>query len=132
MTQGKILNWIQSQGHKLSNGQSVVVLGLAREGGWIVSKDVEAAAAVGSDKGAVSKNMMVESLGVPTFRVGYTITTHALDALYKKITDGKSFTYTSNINIAVAVAIDGGLITPVLQNADKVDIYSLSKNERVG
>jgi pyruvate dehydrogenase E2 component (dihydrolipoamide acetyltransferase) len=34
--------------------------------------------------------------------------------------DGKSFTYNSNINIAVAVAIDGGLITPVLQDADKV------------
>lgn len=33
--------------------------------------------------------------------------------------DGKSFTYNSNINIAVAVAINGGLITPVLQDADK-------------
>ncbi|OWM65740.1 hypothetical protein CDL15_Pgr015164 [Punica granatum] len=41
--------------------------------------------------------------------------------------DGKSFTYNSNINIAVAVAMDGGLITPVLQDADKVDIYSLSR-----
>ena len=35
--------------------------------------------------------------------------------------DGKSFTYNSHINVAVAVAIDGGLITPVLQDADKVD-----------
>ncbi|KAG6592230.1 Dihydrolipoyllysine-residue acetyltransferase component 5 of pyruvate dehydrogenase complex, partial [Cucurbita argyrosperma subsp. sororia] len=106
-------------------------------------------------QGAVSRNM-VESLAVPTFRVGYTITTDALDALYKKIKskgvtmtallakatalalakhpvvnsscrDGKSFTYNSSINIAVAVAIDGGLITPVLQDADKVDIYSLSR-----
>ncbi|KAI3759090.1 hypothetical protein L6452_06665 [Arctium lappa] len=120
-------------------------------------------------QGAVSRNM-VESLGVPTFRVGYTITTNALDALYKKqmkghirmlqlqlqlsqsggalghqdcpgprlalakhpvvnssCRDGKSFTYNSSINIAVAVAIDGGMITPVLQNADKVDIYSLSR-----
>ena len=34
--------------------------------------------------------------------------------------DGKSFTYNSDINIAVAVAMDGGLLTPVLQNADKV------------
>lgn len=34
--------------------------------------------------------------------------------------DGNSFTYNSNINIAVAVALDGGLITPVLQDADKV------------
>ncbi|OWM65741.1 hypothetical protein CDL15_Pgr015165 [Punica granatum] len=41
--------------------------------------------------------------------------------------DGKSFTYNSNINIAVAVAMDGGLITPVLQDANKVDIYSLSR-----
>ncbi|XP_057973302.1 dihydrolipoyllysine-residue acetyltransferase component 5 of pyruvate dehydrogenase complex, chloroplastic [Malania oleifera] len=104
---------------------------------------------------AVSRNML-ESLTVPTFRVGYTITTDALDALYKKIKskgvtmtallakatalalvkhpvvnsscrDGKSFTYNSSINIAVAVAMDGGLITPVLQDADKVDIYSLSR-----
>ncbi|KAF5749314.1 dihydrolipoyllysine-residue acetyltransferase [Tripterygium wilfordii] len=104
---------------------------------------------------AVSRNML-ESLAVPTFRVGYTITTDALDALYKKIKskgvtmtallakatalalvkhpvvnsscrDGKSFTYNSSINIAVAVAMDGGLITPVLQDADKVDIYSLSR-----
>ncbi|KAL1219452.1 Dihydrolipoyllysine-residue acetyltransferase component 5 of pyruvate dehydrogenase complex [Cardamine amara subsp. amara] len=106
-------------------------------------------------QGAVSRNM-VESLAVPTFRVGYTITTDALDALYKKIKskgvtmtallakatalalakhpvvnsscrDGNSFVYNSSINVAVAVAIDGGLITPVLQNADKVDIYSLSR-----
>ncbi|KAM3305913.1 dihydrolipoyllysine-residue acetyltransferase component 5 of pyruvate dehydrogenase complex [Capsicum chacoense] len=104
---------------------------------------------------AVSRNM-VESLAVPTFRVGYTITTNALDSLYKKIKSkgvtmtallakatalalakhpvvnsscrgGKSFTYNSSINIAVAVAIDGGLITPVLQDADKVDLYSLSR-----
>ncbi|XP_061372583.1 dihydrolipoyllysine-residue acetyltransferase component 5 of pyruvate dehydrogenase complex, chloroplastic-like [Gastrolobium bilobum] len=153
--------------------------------GRVVAKDVEAAAAdVSSGKGvndaaavtvqgksvvvelgsvvpfstmqgAVSRNM-VESLAVPTFRVGYTITTDALDALYKKIKskgvtmtallakatalalvkhpvinsscrDGKSFTYNSNINIAVAVAMDGGLLTPVLQDADKVDIYSLSR-----
>ncbi|XP_062202654.1 dihydrolipoyllysine-residue acetyltransferase component 5 of pyruvate dehydrogenase complex, chloroplastic-like [Phragmites australis] len=146
-------------------------------GGRIVAKDVEAAAATpkkaapvaapGPDvplgstvpfttmQGAVSKNM-VESLAVPTFRVGYTMTTDALDQLYKKIKskgvtmtallakatamalvqhpvvnsscrDGKSFTYNSSINIAVAVAMDGGLITPVLQDADKVDIYSLSR-----
>lgn len=37
--------------------------------------------------------------------------------------DGKSFTYSSSINIAVAVAIDGGLITPVLQDADKVKLF---------
>lgn len=37
--------------------------------------------------------------------------------------DGKSFTYNSSINIAVAVAMDGGLITPVLQDADKVNFH---------
>ena len=80
--------------------------------GRIVAKDVEAAAStaaadlapVGSSapavapagielgtvvpfttmQAAVSRNML-ESLAVPTFRVGYTITTNALDALYKKV-----------------------------------------------
>ncbi|OIS98464.1 PREDICTED: dihydrolipoyllysine-residue acetyltransferase component 4 of pyruvate dehydrogenase complex, chloroplastic-like [Nicotiana attenuata] len=104
---------------------------------------------------AVSKNMM-ESLSVPTFRVGYPVSTNALDALYEKVKpkgvtmtallakaaamalaqhpvvnatckDGKSFTYNSSINIAVAVAINGGLITPVLQDADKLDLYLLSQ-----
>ncbi|XP_022726122.1 dihydrolipoyllysine-residue acetyltransferase component 4 of pyruvate dehydrogenase complex, chloroplastic-like [Durio zibethinus] len=104
---------------------------------------------------AVSKNM-VESLSVPTFRVGYPVTTDALDALYEKVKpkgvtmtallakaaamalvqhpvvnasckDGKSFTYNGNINIAVAVAINGALITPVLQDADKLDLYLLSQ-----
>uniref|UniRef100_A0A6N2MXW7 Dihydrolipoamide acetyltransferase component of pyruvate dehydrogenase complex n=1 Tax=Salix viminalis TaxID=40686 RepID=A0A6N2MXW7_SALVM len=112
-----------------------------------------------SMQAAVSKNM-VESLSVPTFRVGYPLTSDALDALYEKVKpkgvtmtallakllakaaamalvqhpvvnasckDGKSFTYNSNINIAVAVAINGGLITPVLQDADKLDLYLLSK-----
>lgn len=105
-------------------------------------------------QGAVARNM-VESLSVPTFRVGYTICTDALDAVYKKVKpkgvtmtallakavavalaqhpvvnasckDGKSFTHNSDINIAVAVAMDGGLLTPVLPNADKVDLYALS------
>ncbi|CAL1408235.1 unnamed protein product [Linum trigynum] len=104
---------------------------------------------------AVSKNML-ESLSVPSFRVGYPIMTDALDALYEKVKpkgvtmtallakaaamalaqhpvvnasckDGKSFTYNGNINIAVAVAINGGLITPVLQDADKLDLYLLSQ-----
>ncbi|XP_060187224.1 dihydrolipoyllysine-residue acetyltransferase component 4 of pyruvate dehydrogenase complex, chloroplastic-like [Lycium barbarum] len=104
---------------------------------------------------AVSKNMM-ESLSVPTFRVGYPVSTAALDALYDKVKpkgvtmtallakaaamalaqhpvvnstckDGKSFTYNSSVNIAVAVAINGGLITPVLQDADKLDLYLLSQ-----
>ncbi|KAJ0659411.1 putative dihydrolipoyllysine-residue acetyltransferase [Helianthus annuus] len=47
-----------------------------------------------------------------------------VNASYK---DGKSFTYNSSINIVVVVAINGDLITPVLQDADKLDLYLLSK-----
>jgi pyruvate dehydrogenase E2 component (dihydrolipoamide acetyltransferase) len=105
---------------------------------------------------AVVRNM-VASLQVPTFHVGYTITTDELDKLYKKIKSkgvtmtgllakavavtlqkhpvvNASYTeqgiqYHSGINISVAVAMPGGgLITPVLQNADQIDIYSLSRS----
>jgi pyruvate dehydrogenase E2 component (dihydrolipoamide acetyltransferase) len=105
---------------------------------------------------AVVRNM-VASLQVPTFHVGYTITTDELDKLYKTIkSKGVTMTallakavavtlqkhplvnascveqgiqYHSSINVAVAVAMPGGgLITPVLQNADQVDIYSLSRS----
>ncbi|MFM9156873.1 MAG: dihydrolipoamide acetyltransferase family protein, partial [Dolichospermum sp.] len=102
---------------------------------------------------------MVSSLSVPVFRVSYTISTDGLDKLYKQI-KSKGVTMTallakavavtlrkhpilnasysdqgvvnhSDINISVAVAMDdGGLITPVLQNADAIDIYSLSRNWR--
>ncbi|KAF5202140.1 Dihydrolipoyllysine-residue acetyltransferase component 5 of pyruvate dehydrogenase complex protein [Thalictrum thalictroides] len=79
-----------------------------------------------------SRRFIVEAT---TYSVGYTITTDALDCLYRKATalalvkhpvvnsscrDGNSFTYNNSINIAVDVAIDGGMITPVLQDADKV------------
>lgn len=104
---------------------------------------------------AVVNNMMA-SLTVPTFHVGYTIVTDALDQLYKQV-KGKGVTmtallakavavtlrqhplvnascapqgtqYNSSINIAVAVAMPGGgLITPVLQQADQLDLYSLSR-----
>ncbi|ERN41006.1 pyruvate/2-oxoglutarate dehydrogenase complex [Rubidibacter lacunae KORDI 51-2] len=104
---------------------------------------------------AVVRNMMV-SLQVPTFHVGYTFTTDELDKLYKQIKPkGVTMTallakavavtlqkhpivnaaytetgtqYSGSINIAVAVAMPGGgLITPVLQNADRLDIYTLSR-----
>ncbi|MEG4115709.1 MULTISPECIES: dihydrolipoamide acetyltransferase family protein [unclassified Microcoleus] len=104
---------------------------------------------------AVVRNMEA-SLSVPSFRVGYTITTDNLDKLYKQIkSKGVTMTamlakavavtlqkhpllnacyvesgiqYLADINVAVAVAMDGGgLITPVLQNADRLDIYSLSR-----
>ncbi len=104
---------------------------------------------------AVVRNM-VASLTVPVYRVGYTITTDALDALYKQIKSkgvtmtallakavantlkqhpliNASYTeqgvqYRGAINVSVAVAMPGGgLITPVLQQADQLDIYSLSR-----
>ncbi|WP_309741981.1 dihydrolipoamide acetyltransferase family protein [Chamaesiphon sp. OTE_20_metabat_361] len=104
---------------------------------------------------AVNRNM-IASLAIPTFRVGYTIETNNLDKLYKQV-KSKGVTMTAllakavamtlakhpnvnacfsdagvnhpgAINIAVAVAMpDGGLITPVLQNADQLDLYSLSR-----
>ncbi|MBD2102013.1 dihydrolipoamide acetyltransferase family protein [Leptolyngbya sp. FACHB-261] len=105
---------------------------------------------------AVVRSMMA-SLQVPTYRVGYTITTNGLDALYKQVkSKGVTMTallakavavtlvkhpllnasyaenaiqYRSRINVAVAVAMDdGGLITPVLQDADQTDLYQLSRN----
>ena len=105
---------------------------------------------------AVVQNM-VASLQVPTYHVGYTIATDALDQLYQQIKPkGVTMTallakavavtlqkhpvvnasyvpdaikYSSEINIALAVAMpDGGLITPVLRNADQMDIYSLSRS----
>jgi pyruvate dehydrogenase E2 component (dihydrolipoamide acetyltransferase) len=104
---------------------------------------------------AVVRNMSA-SLSVPTYHVGYTITTTALDSLYKQIKSkgvtmtallakavavtlqkhpllNSAFTeqgiaYKGDINVAVAVAMDdGGLITPVLPHADRTDIYSLSR-----
>lgn len=151
------------QGRIVAKDVEAAAAAMAMVAEAVVSKDVPASKAVeigetvpfSTMQNAVSRNM-VESLGVPTFRVGYTITTDALDALYKKLKskgvtmtallakatalalvkhpvvnsscrDGKSFTYNSRINIAVAVAMDGGLLTPVLQDADKVDIYTLSR-----
>ncbi len=39
--------------------------------------------------------------------------------------------YYNNVDISVAVAIDGGLITPVVRNADQKDIMSLSSELRM-
>ncbi len=112
-------------------------------------------APMNSLQNAVVRNMTA-SLSVPVFRVGYTITTDALDQLYKQLkSKGVTMTallakavavtltkhpivnasyvengiqYHAGINVAIAVAMaDGGLITPVLKNADQVDIYSLSR-----
>ncbi|MEN9246409.1 MAG: dihydrolipoamide acetyltransferase family protein, partial [Thermostichales cyanobacterium SRBZ-1_bins_19] len=104
---------------------------------------------------AVVRNMNA-SLSVPVFHVGYTITTTALDSLYKDVkSKGVTMTallvkavglalakhpllnaaysdtgirYNPAINIAVAVAMeDGGLITPVLTHVDRSDLYELSR-----
>jgi pyruvate dehydrogenase E2 component (dihydrolipoamide acetyltransferase) len=43
--------------------------------------------------------------------------------------DGSAMSFPAAVNVAVAVAMeDGGLITPVLANADKTDIYSMARN----
>lgn len=43
--------------------------------------------------------------------------------------DASGVTYNEHINIAMAVAMpDGGLITPVLKDADSTDIYTLSRS----
>ncbi|MBW4578327.1 MAG: 2-oxo acid dehydrogenase subunit E2 [Tildeniella nuda ZEHNDER 1965/U140] len=104
---------------------------------------------------AVVRNM-IASLDVPTYHVGYTITTDNLDKLYKQIKSkgvtmtallakavamtlqkhpllnasyvNQNISHPASINVAVAVAMeDGGLITPVLQQADQLDIYTLSR-----
>lgn len=106
-------------------------------------------------QGAVNKNMEA-SLAVPCFRVGYTITTDKLDAFYKQVkpkgvtmtallakavavtlarhpqvnaaTTAAGMAYPADVNVAVAVAMeDGGLITPVLRNADRTDLYEMSR-----
>ena len=106
-------------------------------------------------QGAVNRNMEA-SLAVPCFRVGYTITTDKLDAFYKKVkpkgvtmtalldkavavtlarhpqvnaaTTSEGMAYPADVNVAVAVAMeDGGLITPVLRGADRIDLYELSR-----
>ncbi len=104
---------------------------------------------------AVNRNMEA-SLAVPCFRVGYTITTDQLDAFYKQVkpkgvtmtallakavavtlarhpqvnaaTTAAGMSYPAEVNVAVAVAMeDGGLITPVLRQADRTDLYELSR-----
>ena len=106
-------------------------------------------------QGAVNRNMEA-SLAVPCFRVGYTITTDKLDAFSKLVkpkgvtmtallakavavtlarhpqvnaaTTAAGMTYPTEVNVAIAVAMeDGGLITPVLRNADRTDLYEMSR-----
>ncbi len=106
-------------------------------------------------QGAVIRNMNA-SLAVPMFRVSYTVTVEALEALYKQLkAQGVTLTvllakaialtlrqhpllnaayteaglaFKNDIHVAVAVAMeDGGLITPVLRHADRTDVYELGR-----
>ncbi|MCY4174510.1 MAG: dihydrolipoamide acetyltransferase family protein [Cyanobacteria bacterium MAG CAR3_bin_5] len=113
------------------------------------------AAAFTTAQQAVNRNMTA-SLSAPCFQVGYTVTTDPLEALYRQVKprgvtmtallvkavaitlashpqlnstytpDGMRFG--AGIHVAVAVAMeDGGLITPVLRDAERTDLYSLSR-----
>ena len=105
---------------------------------------------------AVNRNMLA-SLNTPSFRVGYTIGTTKLDSFYKQVKpkgvtmtallakavaltlvrhplinaaySDAGISFPNAINVAVAVAMEGGgLLTPVLAQADRTDLYSLSRN----
>jgi len=105
---------------------------------------------------AVSSNME-KSLTVPIFRVSRDIVTNKFDDLYQQVkSKGVSVSallakavglavakhpimnssydpsggimYKSDINIAMAVAIDGGLITPTIKNANERNIYDIGEN----
>ncbi|CAM9337782.1 unnamed protein product [Choristocarpus tenellus] len=102
---------------------------------------------------AVAKNMEA-SMDVPVFRVSRKIQTDAFDDMYRQLKPkgvtvsamlakaaalvleehpilnaryepGKTV-YQKDINIAMAVAIDGGLITPTLKNANMMGLLALS------
>lgn len=113
------------------------------------------AAAFTTAQQAVNRNMTA-SLSAPCFQVGYTITTDPLEAFYRQVKPrGVTMTallvkavaitlaghpqlnsayapegmrFGAGIHVAVAVAMeDGGLITPVLRDAERTDLYSLSR-----
>lgn len=113
------------------------------------------AAAFTTAQQAVNRNMTA-SLSAPCFQVGYTITTDPLEAFYRQVKPRQvtmtallvkavavtlaghpqlNSAYTpegmrfgAGIHVAVAVAMeDGGLITPVLRDAERTDLYSLSR-----
>jgi len=104
---------------------------------------------------AVAKNME-RTLAVPIFRVSREIFTDDFDALYAKLKP-KGVTvsamlakavaevlkkhpivnaayveggikYSKDVNIAMAVAIDGGLITPTIIKANEKDLFAISRN----
>ena len=106
---------------------------------------------------AVAKNMEA-TLSVPIFRVSREICTDDFDALYAKLKpSGVSVSamlakavamtlkkhpvmnaayveggikYSKDVNVAMAVAIDGGLITPTIIGAQDMDIFSIGRTWR--
>ena len=105
---------------------------------------------------AVAKNML-PSLSVPVSRVAMKICTDEFDKLYatlkpKGVTmtalltkavgvalaqhplmfstyvDGQGIIYNDKVNIAVAVALPSGLITPVLKDTAGTDVYQLGRD----
>ena len=105
---------------------------------------------------AVAKNMM-PSLQVPVSRIAMSMCTDELDALYKKVKPkgvtmtallakavgvalaqhpimfssltpaGDAIVYNEKVNIAIAVALESGLITPVLPDTAGTDVYELGR-----
>jgi pyruvate dehydrogenase E2 component (dihydrolipoamide acetyltransferase) len=103
---------------------------------------------------AVVKNMEA-TLAVPIFRVSREITTDSFDALYAQLKPkGVSVSamlakavamtlvkhpivnaayveggikYNKDVNVAMAVAIDGGLITPTIIGAQDMDVFSIGR-----
>jgi pyruvate dehydrogenase E2 component (dihydrolipoamide acetyltransferase) len=105
---------------------------------------------------AVAKNMM-PSLQVPVSRIAMSMCTDELDALYKKVKPkgvtmtallakavgvalaqhpimfstltpaGNAIVYNEKVNIAIAVALESGLITPVLPDTAGTDVYELGR-----
>jgi len=108
---------------------------------------------------AVSNNMMA-TLDTPVFRCSKDIQMDKFNALYKSVksqgvsvssllakacalaiekhplinssmnAEGTGFTYNKDINVAMAVAIDGGLITPTLKYANIQNIFDLGETWR--
>jgi pyruvate dehydrogenase E2 component (dihydrolipoamide acetyltransferase) len=138
-----------------SSSSQVVVEGQKSVGSVPAAMPEGAVAMTGMQKAVVQN--MTASLAVPVFRVSYAIKTTEFDILYAKLKPkgvtvsallakavaitllkhpilnaayGKdTIVYRPDINIAMAVAMpDGGLMTPTLKNADKVDLYTLSRS----
>lgn len=102
---------------------------------------------------------MEKTLDTPIFRVSRTICTDKFDALYAKLKPkgvsvsallakavamtlekhpvvnaaydpSGAIKYNDDINVAMAVALDGGLITPTIRKCNEMDIYTVGREWR--